>query len=99
MGGAPRNPAPRNRFSAWIVKPSGSHCTDASRGTEYRSVPLSLRSTSRLSDSRSAPPDLPRDSPEPLPLPRSRSPAPPLPQNTIRGYCLGIPRFEESLNN
>ena len=28
MGGAPRNPAPRNHFSAWIVKPSGCHCTD-----------------------------------------------------------------------
>ena len=29
MGGAPRNPAPRNHFSARIVKPSGCHCTDA----------------------------------------------------------------------
>ena len=28
MGGAPRNPAPRNRFLVWIVKPSGRHCTD-----------------------------------------------------------------------
>ena len=28
MGGAPRNPAPRNRFCVWIVKPSGCHCTD-----------------------------------------------------------------------
>ena len=29
-GGAPRNPAPRNHFLAWIVKSSGCHCTDAS---------------------------------------------------------------------
>ena len=29
MGGAPRNPAPRNHFLVWIVKPSGCHCTDA----------------------------------------------------------------------
>ena len=28
MGGAPRNPAPRKRFLAWIVKPSDCHCTD-----------------------------------------------------------------------
>ena len=28
MGGAPRNPAPRNHFLVWIVKPSGCHCTD-----------------------------------------------------------------------
>ena len=28
MGGAPRNPAPLNHFSVWIVKPSGYHCTD-----------------------------------------------------------------------
>ena len=28
MGGAPRNPAPRNHLSVWIVKPSGCHCTD-----------------------------------------------------------------------
>ena len=26
MGGAPRNPSPRNHFLAWIVKPSGCHC-------------------------------------------------------------------------
>ena len=24
----PRNPAPRNHFLVWIVKPSGCHCTD-----------------------------------------------------------------------
>ena len=49
MGGAPRNPAPRNRFLAWIVKPSGCHCTDASGGkniVECRplsgALPLSL---------------------------------------------------------
>ena len=29
MGGAPRNPAPRNHFLAWIVKSPGCHCTDA----------------------------------------------------------------------
>ena len=28
MGGAPRNPAPRNHLLVWIVKPSGCHCTD-----------------------------------------------------------------------
>ena len=28
MGGAPRNPAPRNHFLAWTAKPSGCHCTD-----------------------------------------------------------------------
>jgi len=28
MGGAPRNLAPGNHFSAWIVKPSGCHRTD-----------------------------------------------------------------------
>ena len=28
MGGAPRNPTPRNRFLVRIVKPSGCHCTD-----------------------------------------------------------------------
>ena len=29
MGGAPRNPAPRKHFLAWIVKPPSCHCTDA----------------------------------------------------------------------
>ena len=28
MGGAPRNPAPRNHLFAWIVEPSGCHCTE-----------------------------------------------------------------------
>ena len=28
MGGAPRDPAPRNHFLVRIVKPSGCHCTD-----------------------------------------------------------------------
>ena len=28
MGGAPRNPAPGNHFLAWIVQPSGCHCTN-----------------------------------------------------------------------
>ena len=50
MGGAPRNPAPRNRFLVRIVKPSGCRCTDACGGTnivECRpllgALPLSLR--------------------------------------------------------
>ena len=34
MGGAPRNPAPRNHFLVRIVKPSGCQCTDASGGTK-----------------------------------------------------------------
>ena len=34
MGGAPRNPAPRNHLLVWIVKPSGCHCTDALGGKE-----------------------------------------------------------------
>ena len=29
MGGAPRNPAPRNHLLMWIVKTSGCHCTNA----------------------------------------------------------------------
>ena len=29
MGGARRNPAPRNHFWVWVVKPSGGHCTNA----------------------------------------------------------------------
>ena len=33
MAGAPRNLAPRNRFSVWIVEPSGFHCTYAFGGT------------------------------------------------------------------
>ena len=28
MGGAPRNPAPRNNYLVWIVQPSGCHCKD-----------------------------------------------------------------------
>ena len=28
MGGAPRNPAPRNHLLVRIVKPSGCHCTE-----------------------------------------------------------------------
>ena len=34
MGGAPGNPAPRNHFLVWIVKPSGCHCTDAFGGKQ-----------------------------------------------------------------
>ena len=50
MGGSPRNPAPRNHLLAWIVKPSGCHCTDAFGGKRYRRVPTPLRSTSPFSD-------------------------------------------------
>ena len=39
MGGAPRNPAPRNHFLVRIVEPSGCHCTDAFGGKRYRRVP------------------------------------------------------------
>ena len=52
MGGAPRNPAPRNHFLVWIVKPSGSHCADAFGGKKHRGVPPPLRSTSLLSERR-----------------------------------------------
>ena len=34
MGGALGNPAPRNHFSVWIVKPPGCHCTDALSGEQ-----------------------------------------------------------------
>ena len=55
MAGATRNPAPRNHFLAWIVKPSGCHCTDAFGGNKYRRVPIPLRtplrSTSPFSES------------------------------------------------
>ena len=50
MGGAPRNPAPRNHCLAWIVKPPGCHCTDALGGNKYRRVPTPLGSTSPFSD-------------------------------------------------
>ena len=58
MGGAPRNPAPRNHFLVWIVKPSGWHCTDGHLTSRvfteeskisYR-VPTPLRSTSPFSE-------------------------------------------------
>ena len=57
MGGAPRNPAPRNHFWVWIVKPSRCHCAEwhlTSRvftedQTTYRRVPTPLRSTSPFS--------------------------------------------------
>ena len=42
MGGAPRNPAPRNPFLARIVKPSGCHCTDAFGEEKKRRVPTPL---------------------------------------------------------
>ena len=32
MGGAPRNPAPRNHLHVRIVKSLGCHCTDALGG-------------------------------------------------------------------
>ena len=50
MGGAPRNPAPRNHFFVRIVKPAGCHCTDAFGEKKYRRVPTPLRSTSPFSD-------------------------------------------------
>ena len=49
-GGAPRNPAPRNYFLAWIVEPSGCQCTDALGGNKCRRAPTPLRSTSPFSD-------------------------------------------------
>ena len=52
MGGVPRNPAPGNHFLAWIVKPSGCHCTDAFGGKTYRGVPTPHRSTSPFSEGR-----------------------------------------------
>ena len=39
MGGAPRNPAPRNHLLVWIVKPSGCHCTDAFDGKNVVECP------------------------------------------------------------
>ena len=50
MGGAPRNPAPRNHFLVWIVKSPGCHCTDAFGGKKYRRVPTPPRSTFPFSD-------------------------------------------------
>ena len=41
MGGAPRNPAPRNHFLVWIVKPSGCHCADVF--LVETDIPLGLR--------------------------------------------------------
>ena len=38
MGGAPRNPAPRNHFLVCIVKLSGCHCTDAFDGNKQNIV-------------------------------------------------------------
>ena len=51
IGGAPRDPAPRNHFLVRIVRPSGCHCTDALGGTNFRRVPTPLRSISPFSDS------------------------------------------------
>ena len=42
MGGAPRNPAPRNHLLMWIVKTSGCHCTDAFGGKEIVECPALL---------------------------------------------------------
>ena len=57
MGGAPRNPAPRNHFLVRIVKPSGCHCTDGhltsgvfTEVQKCRRVPTTLRSTCPFSD-------------------------------------------------
>ena len=52
-GGVHRNPAPRNHFLVWIVKPSGCHCADAV-GVEKtcRRAPTPLRGTFPLSELR-----------------------------------------------
>ena len=49
MGGASMNPAPRNHFLVWMVKPSGCHCTyghltsrASRRINKYRRVPTRL---------------------------------------------------------
>ena len=39
LGGAPRNPAPRSHFLAWIDKPSGCHSKDVFAGNKYCGVP------------------------------------------------------------
>ena len=49
VGGAPRNPAPRNHSLVWIVKPSGYPLQNAFGGKTYRRVPIPLRSTSPFS--------------------------------------------------
>ena len=54
MGGAPRNPAPRNHLLVWVVKPSGCHCTAAFSEHTYRRVPTPLRSTSPFSELRTS---------------------------------------------
>ena len=60
MAGAPRNPAPRNHFSVWIVKPSGCHCTDALGGGNivecrplFGTLPLALHVIWRIAARRS----------------------------------------------
>ena len=55
MGGAPRNPAPRNHLLVWIGIPSGCRCTDTFGENKYRRVPTPLRSTSPFSDSQGRP--------------------------------------------
>ena len=42
VGGAPRNPTPRNRFLVWLVKSPGCHGTDAFGGKTYLRVHRSL---------------------------------------------------------
>ena len=49
MGGAPKNPAPRNHPSVRIVKSPGCRRTDAFGREECRRVPTPLRSTSPFS--------------------------------------------------
>ena len=56
MGGAPRNPAPRNLL-VWIVERAGCHCTDGhltsrvfTEDQKYRRVLTPLRSTSPFSE-------------------------------------------------
>ena len=59
MGGAPRNPAPRNHFLLWIVRPLGCHCTDAFGGNNLvdcrpllGALPLSLNIERRDPDTK-----------------------------------------------
>ena len=50
MGGALRNPAPRNHSSVWMFKPSRLPLHGCIWWNKYRRVPTPLRSTSPFSD-------------------------------------------------
>ena len=61
MGGALRNPAPRNHFLVWIVKASGCRCTDGQVDKNIvgcrplcRALPLSLVTRSRAGSKQSS---------------------------------------------